>query len=263
MPTKTLRSLEKGIDLLFLFSEDRPTLSVHEMSTALNLPKSTAYRLLTTLRQKRLIARDPATRRYGLNATLLRLHSAIRTSLDIPQAAVPHLRDLAAQSGETSQLFLLQGQEVVCAEAICSPNTIRFMPEKGKALPLHAPAAGRAVLAFLPEESLLDYIRQSGLRAMTPNTVTSPRALRALLAQIRNQGFAVSFQQMYLGARGVAVPVFDHRNRVIGSLGVSGPDPRFSDRKARRLVPILRKHARTLSATLGKPSDRRGDRHAM
>ena len=255
MATKTLKTLERGIDLLFLFSHNRPALSLREISVALEIPQSTAYRLLVTCRKKQVIVRDPATRKYVLDAGLLRLQAAIQANLDITKIAIPSLEDLATRSGETSQLYLLQGHQVVCAEAVTSPNMIRFMPERGKGLPLHAPAAGRAVLAFLPGEFLTRYIKHPGLRAMTPYTVTDPQALQRLLAKIRAQCFAVSFQQMYVGARGVAVPIFDHRGGVLGSLCISGPDPRFSEDAADALAPLLQKHARALSAALGGPAD--------
>jgi len=255
MATKTLKTLERGIDLLFLFSHNRPALSLREISVALEIPQSTAYRLLATCRKKQVIVRDPVTRKYVLDAGLLRLQAAIQANLDVTKIAIPYLEDLAARSGETSQLYLLQGHQVVCAEAVTSPNMIRFMPERGRGLPLHAPAAGRAVLAFLPGEFFARYIQQHGLRAMTPYTVTDSQELQRLLAQIRAQCFAVSFQQMYVGARGVAVPIFDHRGGVLGSLCISGPDPRFSEEAADALAPLLQKHARALSAALGRPAD--------
>lgn len=247
MPTKTLQSLERGIDLLFLFSPERPTLSLPEIANALGLPGSTAYRLVATCCKKSVLARDSQAKRYELHASLVRFQHVLRARLDIRRIALPHLEELAALSGETSQLFLLQGNEVVCAEVVSSPNTIRFMPERGRAIPLHASALGRAVLAFLPAAFLARYIRQVGLPAMTPHTVTNPKLLRALLLQVRKQRYALTFQQMYLGARGVAVPIVDHAGVVVASLGVSGPDPRFTERKARQLVPALKKHATGVS----------------
>jgi IclR family acetate operon transcriptional repressor len=261
MATKTLKSLERGLDLLLLFSRDRPVLSLHDISQALDIPQSSAYRLLATCRKKNVIVRDPRTKKYALDAGLLRLQAAIRAHFDITRVAVPHLDDLAVRSGETSQLFLLQRFEVICTEAISSPNMIRFMPEKGKDLPLHAPAAGRAVLAFLSDEFLATYIRQKGLRAMTPYTITDPEVLRAILAEIRKKGFALSFQQMYMGARGVAVPIFNHDGAPVGSLCVSGPDPRFDDTRALQLVPPLQLHARQLSAALGDSGDKQSGEH--
>ena len=152
MATKTLQSLERGIDLLFLFSEEKPTLSLEDLSQALKLPESTAYRLAATLCKKGVLTRSASGKGYELHASLLRLLAVVRAHIDIGSLALPSLEALARESGETSQLCLLQGNEVVCAEAVCSTNTIRFMPEKGRPVPLHTSALGRAVLAFLPEK---------------------------------------------------------------------------------------------------------------
>jgi DNA-binding IclR family transcriptional regulator len=251
MPTKTLQSLERGIDLLFLFSEEKPLLSLEDLSVALGLSESTTYRIAATLCKKSLLIRSPSGKGYGLHASLLRLLAVVRAHIDIGSLALPSLEALAQESGETSQLCLLQGNEAVCAEAVGSTNAIRFMPEKGRGVPLHTSALGRVVLAFLPEGFLAKYLRRPGLQPMTPHTVTDPRRFREILLQIRAQGWAISFQQNLLGARGVAVPVFDHRNQVIASLGISGPHPRFSDRRARSLVASLRAHGQSLSRTLG------------
>jgi len=255
MATKTLQSLERGLDLLFLFSAERPTLSLPEIATALGLPGSTAYRLVTTCCRKNVLTRDSRAKRYELHASLLRFQHVLRSRLDIRRIALPHLDELAALSSETSQLFLLQGNEAVCAEVVSSPNTIRFMPERGRAIPLHASALGRAVLAFLPQSFLKRYLEEVGLPAMTPHTITNPKALRALLRQIRKQRYALTFQQMYLGARGVAVPIFGHEGTAIASLGISGPHPRFTDRKAKGLVPALREHSRAISGMTRKLSE--------
>ncbi len=251
MATKTLQSLERGIDLLFLFSAERPALSLEELATALGLPESTAYRLAATLCKKNVLTRSASGKGYELHAGLLRLLSAVRSHIDIAALALPSLEAMARESGETSQFCLLQGNDVVCAEAVCSTNTIGFMPEKGRPVPLHTSALGRAVLAFLPETFLAKYMRRPGLYAVTPYTVTEPKRLRAILAQIRAQGWSVSFQQNLLGARGVAVPIFDHQDQVIASLGISGPHPRFSDRRARSMVSSLQAHAESISRALG------------
>ena len=251
MATKTLKSLERGVDLLFLFSAEKPILSLQDISVALALPESTAYRLAVTLCKKGVLARSATAKGYELHASLLRLQIVVRSQIGIGGLALPHLEELARESGETSQLSMLHGNEIVCAEAISAPNLIRYMPEKGRALPLHASALGRIVLAFLPELFLKTYIQRVGLKAMTPHTVTDPRKLRAILQQARSQRWAVSFQQMYVGARGVAVPIFDHKGNVVASLGISGPHPRFSDHRARSCVPSLQNHAHQISEALG------------
>jgi len=105
-------------------------------------------------------------------------------------------------------------------------------------------------LAFLPGTFLARNIQQVGLPAMTPYTVTDPRRLRTLLEQVRTRGWATMFPQMCVGARGAAVPIFGHQRKVLGSLGIFGPHPRFSDRKARSVMPHLLSHAAAITKAL-------------
>ena len=245
-----IKSLEKAIDFLFLFTAQQPLLSLPEIAKKLTIPESTAYRLLVTLRKKNIIAQDSETKKYGVDARVLRLQMAASARLDICKMAAPHLETLSAVSGETCQLYLQQGDEVVCAEVVSSLNAIAFMPDKGRSFPLHAPAGGRAVLAFLPEPFLSQYIAR-GLKSLTPCTVTDSGELVRALLKVRKDGFAVSAQQVYPGVGGVAAPVFDHRGAVIASMAVTGPDTRVTSERARTLGPLVVREAQTLSAGLG------------
>jgi len=141
----TIKSLEKAIDFLFLFTPHQPILSLPEIAKTLNIPESTAYRLLVTFRKKKLVTQDPQTKKYGLDARVLRLQMAASARLDICKMACSYLEELSALSGETCQLYLRQGDEVVSAEVVSSQNTVAYLPDKGRSWPLHAPAGGRAV----------------------------------------------------------------------------------------------------------------------
>jgi IclR family transcriptional regulator, KDG regulon repressor len=258
MPGTRIKSVEKAIDLLMLFSEWPPGLSLSEVATALTLPESTAYRLLVTLQKKRFIARNPSTRKYGLDASLLRLQAAVSVHLDIARLAFPRLESLADRSGETAQLYILQGGWVVLEGEVTSRNALRYMEEEGSSEPLHASASGQAILAFMPAECISQFLQENELQPITPYTVTDRQDLTELLAQFRAQGFAISFQQVLVGIRAVAAPVFDHRGEPIASLVVGGSDPRLSNEKAESLGPILREQAGKLSAALGSPGRQGG-----
>jgi DNA-binding IclR family transcriptional regulator len=245
-----VKSLAKAIDFLFLFTQQRPLLSLPEIARALNIPESTAYRFLVTFRNKNLITQDPQTKKYGLHASVLRLQMAAAARQDICKMASPYLEELSAISGETCELYLRQGDQVVAAEVVGSHNALAFVSDKGKAFPLHAPAGGRAVLAFLPQPFIDAYVAR-GLDRLTSWTVTDVAELAAALAKVRAEGFAVSFRQVYPGVGGVAAPVFDHRAEVIASLGIAGPDARLTDERVRSLGPLVIKEAHALSAALG------------
>lgn len=251
MAISGIKSIEKAIDLIMLFSERRPTLSLPQISTTLNIPESTAYRLLMTLQKKHVIVRDSISKKYTLDASLLRLQAVIWSHLNISRLAVPHLEELATRSGETAHLHLLQGHQMVLVEAVNSPNTVRFALDKGTTMPLHAPAGGRAILAFLPDEFFEEYLQLHGLRQFTPYTVTDAQEVRRLLSEIRSCGFAIAAQQYILTAVAVAAPVFNHKQEVVASVAVTGPMPRFTEQEALALAPFVRKHTAELSAALG------------
>jgi len=251
MGISRIKSLEKAIDIINLFSERQPTLSLPQISTDLNIPESTTYRLLRTLQQKQVVARDSLSKKYMLDASLLRLATVIWSHLNIDRLAIPHLEKLATRSGETAHLYLLQGHQMVLVEAANSPNTVRFAMEMGTAMPLHAPAGGRAMLAYLPNEFLDECLHLHGLQRFTPYTITDPQKIRRLLSQVRRRGYAIASQQYIQASTAVAAPVFNHKQDVIATIAVAGPMPRFTEKEALALAPHVRKQAAELSAELG------------
>lgn len=251
MPIASIKSLEKAIDLIRLFSKRQPTLALPEITAALNIPESTVYRLLRTLQKKQIVVRDSATRKYTLDASLLRLEAVIRSRLSINRAALPHLQKLATLSGETAHLHLLQGHQITLVEAVSSPNIMRFALDIGTIQSLYAGAGGRAILAFLSDSVFDECVRLHGLQRFTPYTVTDPQKIRQLLLEVRSRGFAITSQQTVVGAMAVAAPVFNHQQEAFASIAVVGPMSRFTKPDALALGPRVRKHADELSATFG------------
>jgi IclR family acetate operon transcriptional repressor len=251
MPITSIKSLEKAIDLIGLFSERQSMLSLPQISIALKIPESTVYRLLRTLQRKQFIVRDPASKKYALDASLLRLQATILSRLNVHRMALPQLEDLALQSGQTVHLHLLQGHHMVLIEAVNSTNTIRFELDIGTIMPLHAPAGGRVMLAFLPSDFFDEYLRVCGLSQLTPYTITDPNEMRSVLSEIRTRGFAIGSQQYYSATAAIAAPIFDHRQEVIASISVAGPIAQFSEQDALALAPLVCKHASDLSMALG------------
>jgi IclR family transcriptional regulator, KDG regulon repressor len=226
-------------------------LSLPQISAALRIPESTVYRLLRTLQRKQVIVRDSASKKYTLDASLLQLQATILSRLNINRLALPQLEDLAAQSGQTVHLLLLQGHHMVLIEAVNSLNTVRFELDIGTVMPLHAPAGGRAIMAFLPGIFFDEYLRICGLSQFTSYTITDPDEMRSLLSEIRSRGFAIGSQQYYSATTAIAAPVFDHRQEVIASISVAGPTVQFSEQDALALAPLVCKHASELSMALG------------
>ena len=251
MGQKRIHSLEKGLDILFLFSEKKPLLSIHEISELSGLPKSTCYRFLGTLKQKNVIEQNGTSGKYRLGVRLLKLESVIRSSINIAQIAFPHLQRLSDFSGETAQLVILNKNEGICVERVESRATLRVMPDPGTLIYLHSGASGKVILAYLSEEEKVRVIQEKGLKKITPNTITDPAVLNKELDEIRRRGFAISDQEIYQGVKAVATPIFDFEGKVVASICVAGPRERMTAKKISLLIPALREAAQKITKELG------------
>jgi IclR family KDG regulon transcriptional repressor len=242
----SLATLRKGIDLLFLFSEAEPSLRLQDIAARLKLPKSTSYRFVNTLRDAGLLVQDPESREYRLGARLLSLQTAIVRPMDLRITALPFLRDLVEQSGETAHLTERRGNAIVIIEVVESPHVLRMAPRRGETWPLHAGALSRAVLAFLPLPEIEQILRSRTLKRYTPNTPTIT-ALKRVLADVRSKGYATSLQEVTLGACGISAPIFGSDGWAIGSLGISGPMQRVNLERREALAGPVRDAAMKVS----------------
>jgi len=246
----TIKSVEKAIDLLFLFDGERSVMDVKTIARTLGVPLRTTYRLANTLRNRSVLTIEERTGLCRLSPRLRSLLAAIDDSADIPRLAGPYLAALARATGETAQLYLPQSDEVLLVEIAESPHVLRAGPRKGQRIPLHCGAGAKAVFAFQPPEAWDAYIRRNGLKSYGPNTVTSPEKLKRDLLSIRRTRFAVSHQEFIPGVRSLGVPLQDTSDRVMGSLGLVGPDTRLTRARARELQPLMLETAAAISAAV-------------
>jgi DNA-binding IclR family transcriptional regulator len=246
-------SLDKAILVLFSFSRSSPQ-GIREIAEHTGIPVSTTYRLVRTLRRHGLVAQDSSTRQYSLGLRLLELEQPLLQQLDLWQLARPHLQALARQHTETIQLTLRSEQTAITIHVIESKEPLRFAPTPGAGVPLHCGAQAKAILAFLPAHEIHAYFRKRTLRAFTPHTLTDTGTLAEELRAIQQMGYARSRQELYLGAAGVAAPIFDRSGVVIGSCGISGPIQRLTEAHIILAATDVVLAARAISQTLGAPA---------
>ncbi|HXZ44990.1 MAG TPA: IclR family transcriptional regulator [archaeon] len=246
-PIRAVAHSLKLVDALAASDHGR---GVTELSEELRLAKSTVYRLLQTLVSHRYVVQDPATGRYHLGLKFLELGFLVSNRLSIPAIARPHLQRLMEATNETVHLGLLEGHEVVYADKIECSQTIRMYSRIGRRSPLHCTALGKALLAYQPEEVLREVLC-AGLQRQTARTITTARALRAELKQIREAGHASDNEEFEEGLRCLAAPVRDHRDAVVASVGIAGPAMRFKPERVPELIKLVQETAEAVSAALG------------
>ncbi|NKZ03993.1 IclR family transcriptional regulator [Actinomadura latina] len=232
--------------MLLLFAGGPEHLGVTAISRELGISKAVVYRILQSLVSREMLEAGTSGYRLGPAAVALGV-SALRRS-NVRDAAAPVLRRLRDDTGETTTLSGLAGDERVYLDQFESPREVKMTVEVGRRFPLHAGSSGRAILAVLPaarREALL----ARPLAALTGRTVTDRAVLRARLAETARDGVAVSLGERQADAASVAAPVFGPDGRVAGSISVCGPGHRFTPAAIDRYRTLVRDAAEEITRT--------------
>lgn len=248
----TIEALARGLEVLSLFTAARPALSFQEIVDQLGLAKSTAFRILATLEQLGYLEQDAATRRYRPGLHVFQLGFAALAGLDLQQLAHPFLEQLAQELGETVSMAVLDDLDIIYIDRIRNRAIVGMVLGIGSRLPAHSASLGKVLLADLPEAELLARLERAELARLTEHTLADRAALLHELAAIRQQGYALSDQELAIGLRGAAAPVRDRTQRAVAAINVSGPVSSISaERLASDLAPAVVATAGRISRALG------------
>jgi DNA-binding IclR family transcriptional regulator len=244
----SIQSVERAIAILKCFSIEHPERGVSELSRKLGLHKSTVSRLASSLADGGLLSRNPVTGRYRLGVEVLALASRVTLQANIRGVARPVLRDLAYEVQETVSLSVHDSGAVVDVEQFEPPNyQIKNVGQVGRRMDLHATAAGKVFLAYMPKDRLPHYINQD-FEQYTPKTVIDSKKLVQILGEVRERGYAVAEEEWEVGLNLVAAPIFDMACQVIAAASISGPVYRVT----RDLFPSLAAHLKRAAAEISE-----------
>jgi IclR family transcriptional regulator, pca regulon regulatory protein len=255
-PSRTdfVQSLERGLAVIRAFDAEHPQLTLSEVARATGLTRAAARRFLLTLVELGYMRTDG--RLFSLRPRVLELGYAYLSSLSLPEVAQPHMEALVAQVHESCSMSVLDGDEVVYVARVPTKRIMTVAISVGTRFPAYATSMGRVLLAAQPAAWLDDYLASTELRPLTRRTITDPAKLRATLARIVTQGFAIVDQELEEGLRSLAAPIHGENGSVIAALNVSAHASRGSSEVIRReLLPPLLDAARRIEADLrGGPS---------
>lgn len=242
----SVKAVDRALDLLEALAATERATGIGEVAAMTGLPQGTAHRLLRSLEGRGYVRHD-AARKYALGAGAFRLGDAALRSLS--RSAQPHLAELVAFAGETANLAVLDGDDVVYVTQVPSPRTLRIFAEVGRHVSPHSTAVGKVLLAELgPEGAAI--VSRAGLARQTEHTITDPAAFRTELDRVRARGWAADEQEHELGVRCVAVPV-GRGSEVFAALSLSGPAERFAGAAQEGLVAQLTRVAGEFARELG------------
>jgi len=239
-----LRTVRRAFDILHLL-RDRGTLGVSAVAEQLDVPKSTAHDYLRTLRELGYVVNDDGTYRLGFR--LLELGGQAKHRQRLFQVARPELERTAEATGEMVSLNVEEDGEFVVLHTAFGDNTLRLGIYPGLRIPLHTHAAGKVMLAHFGDEVVEEIVDERGLHPRTEHSITDPDALAAELDAIREQGYAVDWNEQVVGMGVVAAPVLAGDD-VVGSIGIVCPTDRLRDESYRtQLVDEVQESANVVS----------------
>ena len=244
-------SVKNTLDILNCFSLECPEIRVTDVSKKLGLSKSTVSRLLSTLNQEGVVARIPTNQKYRLGSKVLELANIYLLTVELGTLALPYLRDLRDEMGETASIFIIDGEYRICIENVESSQEVRPIIKKGIRLPLHAGSAGKLLLAFLPDERRKEILSKTGLPSLTENTITDLKRLEDEMTKIRRDGYAVSDQERVSYVSSISAPIRDFKGEVTAALCLSTIKMRFKDKTAEEAITSIKIAAEKISKELG------------
>ena len=243
-----VQSVDRALSILEALARDGEA-GVTEVAAELGVHKSTAFRLLATLEAHRLVEQDGDRGRYRLGVGNLRLAGATTARLDLVQEARPVCKQLAADTGETVNITVRAETSALYLDQVAGTSALQSHNWVGQHIPLHATSNGKVLVSELDEATLKKAVRE--LPRYTSHTVTSLAKLRADLAMVREQGYAVAVDELESGLTAVAAPIRNAHGDVIASMSVSGPSFRLDGERLERTIPLLRAAALEVSHRLG------------
>jgi IclR family acetate operon transcriptional repressor len=246
----TIQSLDRAMTILERISRGSG-MTLTELAGDLAQSPATVYRVLTTLERRQLVELDPAAQTWHVGTGAFRIGSAFLRRTNIVERARPFMRALMEQTGETANLGIRRGGEVLFLSQVETHAAIRAFFPPGTLSPLHASGIGKALLSQLPEAEVQRALGNAELARFTAKTVTAPERLLEDLRAARARGYAVDDEERHEGMRCVAAAVFNAAGEPVAGLSVSGPTSRIgAEDIAARAQPVIRAAA-DLSRALG------------
>ncbi|TMG82137.1 MAG: winged helix-turn-helix transcriptional regulator [Betaproteobacteria bacterium] len=250
-PVGQVQSLTRGLSILEALADAEGGLTLTDLAHRVELPASTAHRLLATLEKMGYVyqAGDLGLWYVGLQA--FTVGSTFLANRDFVAQSHAYMRRLMEQSGETANLAILDGTEAVFIAQVQCHEMMRTLVKLGSRVPLHASGVGKAIFAALPDEQIDAILKVMGLPRITENTIVVPETMWSALRVIRQRGYSFDDEEHARSTRCVAATIFDEHAEPLGAISLAGPSARLSDERIRQLGPIVAHTAEELTRKLG------------
>lgn len=248
-PATAVQSVDRALTILDILAR-YGELGVTDIATELGVHKSTAFRLVAALEAHRLVEQLGERGKYRLGFGIVQLAGATTARLSLTRECRPVCQRLAAELNETVNVAVLDGGVAMNITQEQGSAAVTAQNWVGQRTPPYATSSGKVLLAWASEEELAAVI-EAGLHKVTPNTITTRRALRAELKGIRERGWSWTNEEFEIGLNSVAAPIRDAEGSVMASISVSGPSYRVTVESFPEMAKALVAGADEISSQLG------------
>jgi IclR family transcriptional regulator, KDG regulon repressor len=246
-----VKSVSRALDIIQLISMKKGGMGVTEIANQIDINKSSVYRILSTLVLYGFIEQDELTGRYKLGYKFLEISSKLLESIDLREEAKPFLLELEEETNEVIHLVVYDQGEVVYIEKLEGNEVLRMHSKVGKRAPMHCTSVGKAILAHLPTNDVIEILDRKGMPMHTDQTITDKDRFLKELIGVKQKGYALDLEENEYGITCIAAPIFDHLEKVVAALSISGPTMRMSGERMEELKIRIPQIAKQISARLG------------
>ena len=231
-----MNTVQKTVVILRAFTREEPKLSLTELHKKTGIGLSSLQRFVATLVYEGFLIRDEKTKQYQLGLALSYLGKLVEQESSILTIATPVLQELNKKVGESVSMSIIDGNQRRCVLNFESMHPLTARHDVGDTSPLYAGASAKALLAFLPQKEIEEYLEEEPLQAITENTILDREQLLENLRLIREEGYALSKNERIAGACSVSAPILSNTGRPVASISIITPDVRFQEAEQEKLI---------------------------
>jgi len=247
-----IQVIERMMNLLDALAAHTGAVSLKELAQSTGLHPSTAHRILNDMVVGRFVDRGEQAGTYRLGMRLLELGNLVKARLSVREAALEPMRELHQRTGQTVNLSLRQGDEIIYVERAYSERSgMQVVRAIGGRAPLHLTSSGKLFLAADDPRLVRAYATRTGLAGQTRNSITELPKLERELSLVRARGYARDNEELELGVRCIASAVRDDSGRIVAGLSLSAPADRMDDDWATDLIAAAQQISQRLGYVAG------------
>lgn len=249
-PYFLVQSVDRAFTIFEVFIRERKPLGITEVAEEVKLHKSVVHRLLATMKSHQLLNQDPNTGKYEIGPRAFELGSVYMDN-SLFNEGKRFLPELAEKVGETAHLAILQQGSVLYLVNQLSPKPFLLTAPIGVRNPVNVTALGKALVAWKPEEEVIDLLHTYGMVTVTANSIRTVSAFLEELEKVRKNGYAVDDEENGLGQRCVAAPLRDQTGDVVAAISVGGSTKLIAPENIEEVADLVISYARMISDRLG------------